>query len=742
MYIRFTVVLFLLLSAPAQAGVEWTSDVAAAFATARAEDRAVLLHVRSRCRGQCNAEYDKILASLGADPLVAHVIPAVVLLRVEEDHVRGVAADLLRKHKPPFVTLIDGAGQPLKTARGTPITHRKSGKSVTFNGVGQLSQQWLIETLQDAYDARAVLARSVKQRLGGNVASADYLLGHVLLRFRMPVQAAERLDVAVKGFRTAGDEAMAQYATIDAAFAWYAGNQKARGRAMISEIMEKPVNVTVEANGWYMRGAMERMIKADRLAINHFRKAYQLAPLGSDVFNMANEALKELDPSPLPPKEGLVAQTLVRLTPPARRTVTGHADFAAEVTGKASRVEFYLDGTRVATDKTAPYRTKIDVGPTPRARTVKAVAFDAQGRAMGESLATVNDREDAFRVNITSPVGPEVMGTATVETNVVVPPGRKLDRVELYWKDDRIATIAALPVRHAVRMNGQFGYLRAVAILDDGSTSEETKLYNVEGSTELMDVSAVTFIATVLDNRGEPVPGLTSKDFTVQDEGKRTDVSVREGVEEPVTIGIAIDSSSSMSAYAPHLGETAARLVEATVRPQDVAFVAAFDSSARIIRPRSNDVAAMRAAIFELRNLGGTSIYDGVTFALQQFQEVSGKRVLVVLSDGAEGTSTGDADAAVRLAKTVGVPIYALIPHGGQKFFNPLAKLAELTGGESFFLNQDEDVDIALKRIAAEIRGQYLLSFQAPAAPSGTWRELKVKTGKGKVRTITGYFAK
>ncbi|HEX7150355.1 MAG TPA: VWA domain-containing protein [Thermoanaerobaculia bacterium] len=724
MYIRFTLITLLLLSASAQASTEWMTDVDRAFATALAEQRTVLVHVRSRCKGACNAKADKMLAAIDAQPLVAHLLPSVVLLRVEEEKVRGPVVELNRKTKPPFVSIVDATGQQIHTFHGE-----------------KLNLQVITAALQDVHDSRSLLARSALQRKQGNVASAEYLLGHAFLRMRGAFRAAEKLELAAAAFRKAGDEAMAQYATIDAGFAWYAAYQRPRALRMIADVMEKPVNATVEANGWYMRGAMERMNTRNAVAIKNFRKAYELAPIDSEVFALARDVLRDLDPNPLPPKEGITTEAVVRLMPPARRTVTGHAEFAAEVRGEASRVEFYLDGTRAATDDKAPYRSKLDLGPTPRARTVKAVAYDASNRAIGEAVVIVNDRADAFRINITMPVGPRVLGTTVVETDVVVPPGRTLQRVELYWKDDLVANLTAPPLRHALRINGEFGYLRAVALLDDGTAAEETKLFNVEGSTELVDVSAVNFIATVLNDAGNPVPGLTAKDFAVEEEQRRVDVNVRQALDEPVTIGVAIDSSSSMSRYVPFVGMAASKLVESTVREQDRAFVVSFDSAPRLIHPRSNDVASMRSAIFELRNLGGTSIYDGVTFALQQFQEISGRRVLVILSDGQEGKSSGNADACVRLAKTIGVPIYALIPRGGQRLLNPLTRLAELTGGESTVVSE-ETLTKALERIAAEIRGQYLLSFQAPNAPSGSWRELTVRTPKGKVRTITGYYAK
>jgi hypothetical protein len=68
--------------------------------------------------------------------------------------------------------------------------------------------------------------------------------------------------------------------------------------------------------------------------------------------------------------------------------------------------------------------------------------------------------------------------------------------------------------------------------------------------------------------------------------------------------------------------------------------------------------------VYDLTPRGGTSIFDGVSFALQQFQGISGKKALLVLSDGREGTSGASAKECERLARAIGVPVSVLVPPG------------------------------------------------------------------------------
>jgi VWFA-related protein len=219
---------------------------------------------------------------------------------------------------------------------------------------------------------------------------------------------------------------------------------------------------------------------------------------------------------------------------------------------------------------------------------------------------------------------------------------------------------------------------------------------------------------------------------------------LRSSDEDPVTIGIAIDSSSSMAGRQVYVINAATQFLGRALRPQDQAFVVAFDSGARLVHGRSGDAAALRESVYALTPQGGTSIFDGVTFALQQFQGIGGKKALLVLTDGREGTSSASARECERLARTVGVPVYVVVPPGGDRNKNALSAIAALTGGTMFIGEPAETFPAMFDRLAAEMRGQYVLSFTRPAGiKPGTWRSLRVDVQRpdAKVRTIQGYRA-
>jgi Ca-activated chloride channel homolog len=141
---------------------------------------------------------------------------------------------------------------------------------------------------------------------------------------------------------------------------------------------------------------------------------------------------------------------------------------------------------------------------------------------------------------------------------------------------------------------------------------------------------------------------------------------------------------------------------------------------------------------------GGTSIFDGVTFALQQFQGITGKRALIVISDGKEGTSSASAREAASLARAMGIPVYVIVPPGGKDHGHALREIVEATGGALHHATPADELRELSDRLAEQVRGQYVLSFTRPAGvKAGEWRSVRVAVNQrdATVRTIQGYRA-
>ena len=97
-------------------------------------------------------------------------------------------------------------------------------------------------------------------------------------------------------------------------------------------------------------------------------------------------------------------------------------------------------------------------------------------------------------------------------------------------------------------------------------------------------------------------------------------------------------------------------------------------------------------------------------------------------------------------ARRSGVTIYAIgldIGHGGSKARRQLTRLAETTGGSSFFIKRVEQLDDVYSQIEAEIRSQYLLAYQSSnLSASDEFRSVGVEVvgSDRRAQSIQGYY--
>jgi VWFA-related protein len=719
----------------------------------------LLVYYAGDC-GRCSAASDAMFENAASDEIFKTALDSFLPLRIDPTTAAHPIVDALRKQKKaPLVAIYDTDGVQLQML---------SGDDVRWNKVGELLLRFRA--------ARRLVAAAAEFRLRGNSGAVAYALGEGLMSAREPKRAAEQYDLAVTAYGTERPEDR-QFSEIMGGYARFAAGQQKLGRHEVMKVLREAVSDAVAAEAHFRLGAMsEAALKksitvpsapiasprgtnqrtqepvrytsvvvpdpaALKAAITSYRKAYELAAPGSGTLEGATRALGRVDDRPLPPKEGM--QSTLRLTAPPRPTLTGETEFVAEAGPGVARVDFFLDDRQVASRNKTPFRATIDVGPTARARSVKARAFDAKGQPLGDAVVAINDRLDSFVLTIVSPVSEVLRADADVELDVRVPPGRTLKNVELSWNGAPFATLAQAPFRARMKGSSELGYLRAFGTLDDGTTAETTKLFNTVQSASV-EVAAVTLIASVADSQGDPIPGLASRDFAVLDEGKPVAAELRSSEDDPITIGIAVDSSSSMSGKQLYVIRAAAEFLGRALRPQDEAFVVSFDTGARLVHPRSHDVDSMRNSVLGLIPGGGTSIFDGVTFALQQMQGIPGKRALLVFSDGREGTSSASAKECGRLARALGVPVYLVVPPGGARLDHALADVAEATGGLLLHSTPVEKLGELADRLGEEVRSQYVLSFTRPAGvKAGEWRSLRVdvRGREANVRAVQGYRA-
>jgi len=459
----------------------------------------------------------------------------------------------------------------------------------------------------------------------------------------------------------------------------------------------------------------------------------------------------------------LPSPRIVRLLAPGQAFVVGETTFTAVVsTPRVQRVDFLLDGKRMAARAQSPFQAVIDVGAVPETRRIEAIAFDADGQELGRDTLVINQGGGSFRVRIVEPRADSwseakpLVGPVDVEADVTTPGDARVDQVEFYWGSRRVATSYAAPYRQRVVIpaDDPQGFLRVVAKLEDGATAEDVLFVNSPGTAERLDVNLVEMYVVVTDKQGHPVDDLTQDDFRVYEEGDPQEITTfRAGADLPLTVGLAIDSSASMFVKLPGVGAAASEFVRNSLGDGDRAFVVGFGGEPELVQETTGNEARLERAIAGLRPVGQTALWESLVYSLVEIQGAPGKKALVVYTDGADEDEDFSYRTALRFSRRVGVPIYFILTNneivrtggkglGVRRFLGRVEKLSEEVGGRVFIVRQGADLSKVYKEIGEELRSQYLLAYYSKDLPEETWRNVKVETVKPglEARTITGTY--
>ncbi|MGA8808860.1 MAG: hypothetical protein WB973_13370, partial [Thermoanaerobaculia bacterium] len=266
-----------------------------------------------------------------------------------------------------------------------------------------------------------------------------------------------------------------------------------RAMTVLERIVAHPATSEIASRAWMLLAFKHRVSRETPQAIKAYQKAFEAAPKPSALADAARRHLETLGSEPESLLLTDVAAGNVRLLYPRREVIVGTVEFAVVTSNDAARVELYLDEARVAELTRRPFRTKVNLGATPHVRVVRAVVFDAQERRLGEDIVTLNDRAVSLGVDIVAPKKGEVETRTMIDVLPRLPQGSRLDGIDLFWNDSKIATMTQPPFRHELVLPSRFasGFIRAVARTADGATAEDVKLINSSGVAEQVSVDAV-----------------------------------------------------------------------------------------------------------------------------------------------------------------------------------------------------------------------------------------------------------
>ena len=315
-----------------------------------------------------------------------------------------------------------------------------------------------------------------------------------------------------------------------------------------------------------------------------------------------------------------------------------------------------------------------------------------------------------------------------------------------------------------------------------------------EGFRFKSGVEFVNVTATVTDGNGRFVPGLRQEDFTVYEDGQIQDVSHFSSDRVPVSLGIALDASGSMSPEKLAAARAAIeRLIFKLLDEDDDLFFVEFATRAEITQGWTTDRQLISDALKQVVPVGGTALYDAVAAALPTAQEGRNrKKALLVISDGNDTNSSISVNSLRQRIRESEVLVYALgvdstskdaprviqppvqfppsipfpfpgsgrrqpryppIGGGGTSSWprspgervnaDALRQITDDTGGRTEIVRGFDGLDDATARIADELSKQYFLGYTSSVDKDGRWHSIRVtvRDRNLNVRARRGYVA-
>ena len=255
----------------------------------------------------------------------------------------------------------------------------------------------------------------------------------------------------------------------------------------------------------------------------------------------------------------------------------------------------------------------------------------------------------------------------------------------------------------------------------------------------VIDVNLRQVDVYVENQNGRAALDLTADDFKVVEDGSPKPVKHFALEVAPVAVGIVLDRSSSIRPVKNQLDEAARYVLEA-VHPNDQVFLMTFATDNEINVDFTTDHRNVLTAMQKSKLSYGTRFYDAMADALEYLATNRlDRKMLIVLSDGADHYSTHNFEQVLDRAKLLGAPVYFIswagddsstwFEGGRKEIRNKIGQLASLTGGRVYFPSSAIDCLETSKQVMQSMQYRYRLGFYSSSL-FAEWSEVQVSVSR------------
>ena len=263
--------------------------------------------------------------------------------------------------------------------------------------------------------------------------------------------------------------------------------------------------------------------------------------------------------------------------------------------------------------------------------------------------------------------------------------------------------------------------LSQVAAQDDDA---QVRITQVDNS----NFPNVTVYVSATDTSGNPV-GLNPETIQIHENGELMEPvniqgggTVVGGEAIPVTTMLVIDISGSMDKN-DKIGaaKEAAKAYVNGMRSGDQAGLITYDTQVYTVQPITPDVPALIEAISGLQTGSDTAMYNALIEAEKALEGVSGRKAIIVLTDGMDNQSSSTAEDVINGIGESGLSISAIgfgdTTATGQEGLDEtgLIALAEAAGGQYAFATDAQTLSTLYRQYGQSLQSEYAITYVSPS---------------------------
>lgn len=271
-----------------------------------------------------------------------------------------------------------------------------------------------------------------------------------------------------------------------------------------------------------------------------------------------------------------------------------------------------------------------------------------------------------------------------------------------------------------------------------------------------VDVDWVRLNLSVAERRsGRRIMGLGWDDFEVYEDSILQEIESLQGVDEPFHLLLLLDVSGSTASYLPVLRRAVGGFVR-TLRPKDQLALAAFNAHPFLVQGFTDDQRLVKTALRKIPAGGGTGFFEALGFGLDLLTEVSGRKAMVVFTDGVDETLYGRFEQAADVTfpdvlaklKETDALIYAISLDSRHVLYDLMAKghaqplvepilreanaqlrlISDHSGTPLYSPTQPGELASIFDEIADDLKSRYTIAYKSNnPVKDGRWRKLTVK---------------